>query len=514
MSLRVVCLLVLIPFFSFSQISPAGRLYPVYLEPGKKTEAFIDITGKIRLLVDTTYQVAETHMEMNVFHSGKCLMHKWNAARREYDYFIMNMDGKIEGGFPPGSYVGPIGGNFLMVGNYKYRALHDLERKQRSPYVYQNAVLEFSEGLAAVEQDGKMGFINESGELVLPPTHPAKSLGKNNTGKEIYFNKFKEGKAQYTADGLLGFIDREQRIAIPARFDYVQDFSDGVAYAKLPDGRSGFVDHDGKWVLGPDKKDYFGRFSSGLHKMQNADGLYGYINKKGQYVIKPAYGSATDFERGFATVADPGKENIRKIIDTLGNVKYEGYFHFAKFEDPYLILIAQEGPFAGYYASSNNFMYLDYNFKTVWSPGCDQRTITSVEVLKACDLKKVKYAWFGNDNLKTIADLKPFLEGMNLREFAIYPEERLTQVPEEIMNMTNLEELTLSFNKLESIPSSIKNLKNLKKLSLQFNNLKALPPEIYELQLHELDLRSNEFDLKTLLEIKNKMPRTKLIFKD
>ena len=71
-----------------------------------------------------------------------------------------------------------------------------------------------------------------------------------------------------------------------------------------------------------------------------------------------------------------------------------------------------------------------------------------------------------------------------------------------------------AFNDIETIPPSIKNLKNLKVLSLEFNNLKSLPPEIYELNLKELDLRDNKFDLKTLLEIKSKMPNTKLIFKN
>src|SRR5690242_19180128 len=105
MSLRIVCLLFLFPFYSFSQVAPQDRLYPVYLEPYKRIEAFIDITGKIRLQLDTTYRVAETHMEMDVFHSGKCLMHRWNKTRQAFDYFLMNSEGKIEGGFPDGSRV-------------------------------------------------------------------------------------------------------------------------------------------------------------------------------------------------------------------------------------------------------------------------------------------------------------------------------------------------------------------------------------------------------------------------
>jgi Leucine-rich repeat (LRR) protein len=149
----------------------------------------------------------------------------------------------------------------------------------------------------------------------------------------------------------------------------------------------------------------------------------------------------------------------------------------------------------------------------VWTPQPDQRVITSVEVLQTCDLSKVKWASF-TSNVESLDELKPYLSQLNPVDLMLYPEQRLTTVPEEIMQMTNLEDLTLSFNQIESIPSSIRNLKNLKKLSLQFNKLKSLPPEIYELKLKELDLRDNKFDLKTLLEIKSKMPNTKLIFKD
>ena len=48
-------------------------------------------------------------------------------------------------------------------------------------------------------------------------------------------------------------------------------------------------------------------------------------------------------------------------------------------------------------------------------------------------------------------------------------ENELTEMPEELGGLTNIEEINLSMNKLEKLPASIANLKQLKKLTI-FNN--------------------------------------------
>jgi leucine-rich repeat protein SHOC2 len=59
---------------------------------------------------------------------------------------------------------------------------------------------------------------------------------------------------------------------------------------------------------------------------------------------------------------------------------------------------------------------------------------------------------------------------------------KLTKVPMEIFQFTNLEYLDLSSNKLDSIPKEIGQLKNLKVLILEGNKLEGLPEEIYQLK--------------------------------
>ena len=58
---------------------------------------------------------------------------------------------------------------------------------------------------------------------------------------------------------------------------------------------------------------------------------------------------------------------------------------------------------------------------------------------------------------------------------------RLTSVPKEIGQLTNLQELDLNHNNLTSLPKEIGQLTNLKYLNLNYNKLKSIPKEIGQL---------------------------------
>ncbi|MGB7416346.1 MAG: leucine-rich repeat domain-containing protein, partial [Thermosynechococcaceae cyanobacterium] len=69
----------------------------------------------------------------------------------------------------------------------------------------------------------------------------------------------------------------------------------------------------------------------------------------------------------------------------------------------------------------------------------------------------------------------------------------LTQVPPEIVQLTNLEWLNLDSNQLSSLPAEVVQLTNLQLLSLKSNQLSSLPAEIVQLtNLQGLDLDSNQ----------------------
>lgn len=95
----------------------------------------------------------------------------------------------------------------------------------------------------------------------------------------------------FDRNGKSGFIDFNGEIKIPAQFDSVKVFSDGVAPVYL----------DGKW---------------------------GVINELGQFVVKPRFQDIEEFSEGIGIVKI--KDRWR-AIDVNGNFLFENSFFFSRF---------------------------------------------------------------------------------------------------------------------------------------------------------------------------------------
>jgi hypothetical protein len=77
-----------------------------------------------------------------------------------------------------------------------------------------------ADGLLSVTVDGKHGFIDLTGRLVIPPTFD-------------FAWGFSEGLASAWQNGRAGFIDRTGRFVISPRFEYAKAFHEGLAEVKL-----------------------------------------------------------------------------------------------------------------------------------------------------------------------------------------------------------------------------------------------------------------------------------------
>lgn len=107
-----------------------------------------------------------------------------------------------------------------------------------------------------------------------------------------------------------GFIDKSGNLVIPFKFEHnidgtylYQGFSKGLA-AVCIDGKFGYINKNGDFVIEP-KFDYAGRFSDGV-ALVLVDGLFGYIDPDGKYTIEPKFGHTTSFQNGFAFTRMPG----------------------------------------------------------------------------------------------------------------------------------------------------------------------------------------------------------------
>lgn len=90
---------------------------------------------------------------------------------------------------------------------------------------------------------------------------------------------------------------------------------------------------------------------------------------------------------------------------------------------------------------------------------------------------------------------------------------RIDLLPMEIGQLTNLKKLVLGKNELYSLPSSFGNFSSLEYLDLWSNNLTELPPEMGKLpRLKLLDLRLIQFNKTRQEEIQKLLPNTFIYF--
>ena len=158
-------------------------------------------------------------------------------------------------------------------------------------------------GLAVVEKDGKYGYINESGETVIPSQYD-------------YAKSFYDDTTAVVIDGKWGFIDLSGEMVVPCQFDYdyVKDFCDGLA-AVEKDGKWGFIDFSGDLVI-PCQFNHVQSFQEGLAAVEK-DGKWGFINSSGELVIPFQFNHAYFFFEGLAKVEKDGKCGF---VDTSGDV--------------------------------------------------------------------------------------------------------------------------------------------------------------------------------------------------
>jgi hypothetical protein len=161
------------------------------------------------------------------------------------------------------------------------------------PLAFDNA-FPFQDGFAVVEKDGRYGFINTKGDLVIKPQFDGAS-------------GFSEHLAAVKVEEKYGYIDEHGHFIIQPKFKEAWDFCEGLAAVKIDD-KYGYIDKSGQPVIEP-KFEWTGGFTKDKLATVMVDGKYGFIDKKGKLVIPAIFENAEDFSEGFATVrkTDEGK---------------------------------------------------------------------------------------------------------------------------------------------------------------------------------------------------------------
>lgn len=147
----------------------------------------------------------------------------------------------------------------------------------------------------------KWGFINQSGTIVIPAAFDGVDF-------------FHEGIAVVSLNDKLGYINKSGNTIIKPQFDEANAFSNGVAVFQKGNGY-GLLDRSGVVLLDPIYKDI--SLCSEHLFFALKDSLYACYSVDSKEVIAPKFTEVTSFEKGKAIVA---KNSGWGVIDTLGNL--------------------------------------------------------------------------------------------------------------------------------------------------------------------------------------------------
>ncbi len=223
----------------------------------------------------------------------------------------------------------------------------------------------FSEGVALVKNNPRIMYIDTNGVLKDPSVYPKdKSIrldwGYGHTEKPIkitvwdcaYINtageivlkvpyndarSFRNGKAMVIKGDKYNFIDHKGKL-----LDKWKEFPDDY-HAVEKNGKFGYINKNNRLVI-PYKFNYAEDFKNGRAKVkirQNSKSKYAYINRKGEF-ITDLFDDITDFKNNLAIAS---KNGLFALVDTSGKIISDWYEKIYPFKEGYA-RVEKNGKFA------------------------------------------------------------------------------------------------------------------------------------------------------------------------
>ncbi len=160
----------------------------------------------------------------------------------------------------------------------------------------------FCEGLAAVERDGKWGYVDAAGKAVIPCAY--REAGD-----------FCCGRARVRPGSTFGYVDPDGDMAIAAQFDAAGDFGSDMAFVEQG-GKRYIIDKVGEKIatLGSESGE---GYSEDYAVVKTGDGSYLFYNTARKRAFSASYEGEGRFSDGYAAVKAGG---VWGYIDTRGIV--------------------------------------------------------------------------------------------------------------------------------------------------------------------------------------------------
>ena len=176
---------------------------------------------------------------------------------------------------------------------WKY-GLIDINGKVLAPpiYIYDRAKvdrMEFHEGLAAVCVNGKWGYINARGEMVIKPQFE-------------HADNFCKGIAYIKENGRYGLIDKSGRVVEDPQYSNISTkINNGYIRGENCNGKWGIIDTEGHTVVESRHEYIFGDISEGMARIQQVES-FGFANCRNGNIIAPVFNYVYEFSEGLAVV--------------------------------------------------------------------------------------------------------------------------------------------------------------------------------------------------------------------
>lgn len=183
-----------------------------------------------------------------------------------------------------------------------------------------------NDSLAVYSLPNKRGYINvNTGSIAI-------DAEANNYHKAWVFS---DGLAAVMKDGKIGFINANNKVAIPFRFDYTEkcrmwDFSyvfhNGYCAMTNADGNLGFIDKSGNWVVEPVYDEVLAPQDSG-YRIIVKDGKYGVIDSTCNVVYPAEYGYVDVLSKGFILTKGGKKWQVDFKGNTVQPFLFDGTYY-------------------------------------------------------------------------------------------------------------------------------------------------------------------------------------------
>ena len=186
-----------------------------------------------------------------------------------------------------------------------YRVYNKSIEKYTTPRIDWVTDAAYGDSLGVYAVGGRRGYINvKNGEIIIN--------AKTNDYEKAWV--FSDGLAAVMKDGKVGFINVDNELVIPFQFDYSSNrwgdtgylFHDGYCVMTNKDGKFGLIDISGNWVVEPEYDELWNAHKTGNRIVVN-DGKHGVLDSCGNVVYPTEYFYIDIWEDGFVLTKDGRK---------------------------------------------------------------------------------------------------------------------------------------------------------------------------------------------------------------